>query len=161
MIVVPLANTLLPEDFPKFISEKIKSREIKVINKKQLTVKALPEFVKQFKNTNFISCKWIFLTNCLCLDEKGKSHHLIKGSFKRSRDEFEDRQRDLQAEQWNHEKQRMIMQIENLKAKISDMEVLKQAYLQDSQRLAELYDKGAIDESGVMVVKKRDEEMKE
>ena len=55
----------------------------------------------------------------------------------------------------------MIMQIENLKAKISDMEVLEQAYLQDSQRLAELYDKGVIDESGVMVVKKRDEEMKE
>ena len=54
-----------------------------------------------------------------------------------------------------------MMQIENLKAKISDMEVLEQSYLEDRDKLSILFEKGIIDDKGCIINKRRDEEMNE
>ena len=54
-----------------------------------------------------------------------------------------------------------MMQIENLKAKISDIEVLKQSYLEDRDKLSILFEKGIIDYKGCIINKRRDKEMNE
>ena len=114
-----------------------------------MEVKALPEFVKLFKNTNVISCmlesKFIF---CY-LGEKGKSHMLIRNTKKRSKEEFEKGQLEIHKDMWNEEREKMIFQIEKLKQKVTDLENMEEAYLIDSEKLHNLFEKGIIDESGM------------
>ena len=50
----------------KYIDDKVKQTAKYVINKKSLSVKALPEFISLFKNSNNFSV------------EKGRTNHLIK-----------------------------------------------------------------------------------
>ena len=131
---------MLPEEFPAFIADKIKTRETNVINKKRMTVKALPEFVKLFKTTKFISCI-PGLQIILCyVGEKGKSHVLIRGCKKRSRDEFEAMSERIVKEIWDQEREKMIMQIKNFKEKISTMKKkMEDSYLIDRDKLYNLF----------------------
>ena len=85
---------------------------------------------------------------------------LFRGNLKRSRNEFEDSQRKIENELWVRERDRMTMQIENLKAKISNMEILEQSYLEERDKLSTLFDKGIIDESGCFICKKREKRNK-
>ena len=76
---------------------------------------------------------------------------LIRSIKKRSRDEFEAVQENIEKEMWKAEREKMIMQKENLKDKISRMEHMEQAYLIDRDKLYNLLDKGFIDESRVPI----------
>ena len=105
---------MIPEEFSKFIAERLKTRETKVIKKKEMEVKALPEFVKFFKDSKFISCVLELWINLFYLDEKGKSHMLIRSIKKRSRDEFEAVQEKIEKEIWDAEREKMVMQIHSL-----------------------------------------------
>ena len=61
----------------KYIDDKVKQTAKYVINKKSLSVKALPEFISLFNNSNNFSV------------EKGRTNHLIK-----SWEEIEDSNKD-------------------------------------------------------------------
>ena len=125
-----------------------------------MAVKALPEFVKLFKNTNFISCTFEFLVILSNLGEKDKSHILIRGNIKRSREDFEQVQKNIEKELWNEQKEIMEMQIENLKEKIGDFERMEEGYLLDRDKLYSLFEKGIIDESGAPIAHKEEADMK-
>ena len=151
---------MIPEEFSKFIAERLKTREAKVIKKKAMEVKAPPEFVKLFKDSKFISCILELWINLFYLGEKGKSHMLIRSIKKRSRDEFEAVQEKIEKEMWDAEREKMVMQIENLKDKVSRMGHMEQAYLSDRDKLYNLFDKGIIDESGVPIIHRDESDMK-
>ena len=59
-------NTLIGLDLKKYIDDKVKQRLKYVVNKKQLSVKAPPEFISIFKNSNNVSV------------EKERTNHFIK-----------------------------------------------------------------------------------
>ena len=61
---------------------------------------------------------------------------------------------------WDAERVKMVMQIENLKDKVSKMEHMEQAYLIDKDKLYNLFDKGIIDESGVPIIHRDESDMK-
>ena len=54
-------NTLIRNKFQAFIKFKLAKREKKMIDKRNLGVKILPEFIKIFKESKNISCK-----SCQC-----------------------------------------------------------------------------------------------
>ena len=93
LMIMLIVNSLLPYYFLTFITEKVKEREVKVINKKELEIKALSEFVYLFKNTNYISFKRILLLINFQTGQNGKSSILIRRNLKRSRHEFEEEQK--------------------------------------------------------------------
>ena len=76
---------------------------------------------------------------------------LIRSQNKRSREQFEEGQLKLEKDIWNTEKDRMIMQMENLKRKITDMKEMEESYLFDREKLHILFEKGIIDESGAPI----------
>ena len=76
---------------------------------------------------------------------------LIRSQNKRSREQFEEGQFKLEKDIWNTEKDRMIMQMENLKRKITDMKEMEESYLIDREKLHILFEKGIIDESGAPI----------
>ena len=66
------ANTLIPEEFQSFITEAIENRKSKLIQKKKLEVKALPESVHLFrKQTIYHICIFSLLTANYRLTGKG------------------------------------------------------------------------------------------
>ena len=73
-------NTLVGPAFKKYIDDKVKQTAKYVINKKSLSVKALPEFISVFNNSNNFSV------------EKGRTNHLIKSLGKW--EEIEDSNKD-------------------------------------------------------------------
>ena len=130
-MAILIVNSLLTHDFPAFIVEKIKEREVKVIKKKELEIKALSEFVNLFKNTNYISCKRIIFLNIFQTSQRGKSNVLIRRNLKRSRDEFEEEKKCIEIEILQKEKDKLEMEMENLKAKIDDMKASEETHLID------------------------------
>ena len=119
--------------FQLLLQKKIKEREVKVIKKKELEIKTSPEFVHLFKNTNYISCKRIILLIIFQTAQKGKSNVLIRRNLKRSRDEFEEEQKCIEIEILQKEKDKLEMQMENLKAKIDYMKVSEETHLIDRE----------------------------
>ena len=74
---------------------------------------------------------------------------LIRNTKKRSREEFEKGQPGIHKDMWNEEREKMIFQFEKLKQKVTDLENMEEAYLIDSEKLHNLFEKGIIDESGM------------
>ena len=109
LMTILIVNSLLLHDFTAFIAEKIKEREVKVVKKKDLEIKALPEFVNLFKNTNYISCKRIIFLIIFQTSQKGKSNVLIRRNLKRSRDEFEEEKKCIEIEILQKEKDKLEM----------------------------------------------------
>ena len=69
-----------------------------------------------FNDTNLIYMLEFYLNYC-CIGDKEKNYLLIRNINKQSRKEL-----------WNTEKERIIIQMENLKGKISDLENIEQIY---------------------------------
>ena len=55
-----LVNTLIEEEFEKFIVDKMDEQEAKVIVNKRIEVSATKEFANLFKNSKFQSYKHLF-----------------------------------------------------------------------------------------------------
>ena len=53
-----IVNTLLEEDFGKFIDEKMSEREKHVVMKRNFKVDIMPEFVKMFASSKLASSKY-------------------------------------------------------------------------------------------------------
>ena len=66
----------------------------------------------------------------------------------------------IDKEIWDQEREKMIMQIENLKEKISRMKEMEDSYLIDRDKLYNLFEKGIIDESGAPIIQKDETDMK-
>ena len=77
---------------------------------------------------------------------------LIRNKGKRSREEFEETQHQLDKDLQNGKKEKTIMQMENLKVKVTEMEKMEEAYLIDRDKLHSLFEKGIIDESGAPII---------
>ena len=76
-----------------FIKNAYKSREIKVNLKRNLEVKALQEFIKLFKSSQFISCKSIYCV-IMQIDDLGRSHYLLRKWKQRKHSEIEDDEKE-------------------------------------------------------------------
>ena len=100
-------KTIVPDEFPKFIRDKLKEREAKVIKKKDLAIQTLPEFVELFKNTSYVSCTDPYFYFYLSVGQNGRSNVLIRKNLKRSREEFEENQMQLGKEIITAERDRL------------------------------------------------------
>ena len=133
-----VVNSLLDKKFQELIQNKIWERTKKMVMKKKLSIKALPEFVDIFKLSKNISV------------QKGRSHYLLKKFGKRKWDEIESDDKEKLKESY--------MQIENLNNKIERLEHKLDGYYQkegeyykSKEILAKLYDQN-IDDSEVDLV---------
>ena len=128
-------NTLLGPALKKYMSESIEGRVKYLINKKKLTVKALPEFINIFKNSKNVSV------------ENGRTNHLIKRFGKRKWDQMENTDKDKLLDA-NKNLEALKKQIEQLEDKIENYEHNENALLQDKEKLYKLYEAGYIDSDG-------------
>ena len=128
-------NTVLGDDFKKFVNEKIQERVKHVIWQKRMTVKALPEFIAIFKNSKNISV------------HNGRTNHLLRKFGKRKWDQMEsdDKEKLKEAEA---KLKNMESTIEKLENKVKDYMYTQESLLQDKEKLCKLYEEGYIDSDG-------------
>ena len=128
-------HTLLGDTFTKFVQDKIKDRVKLVIRKKELNVKALPEFVEIFNKSQNISV------------QKGRSHYLLKRCGKRKWDQMEDDNREqlkranIMISDLNKEFQKMEFEIQLYKE-------MEDKYIDNKAILERLYNDKVIDSDG-------------
>ena len=117
------------------IDDNIKERAKYVVNQKKLSVKALPEFIHIFKNSNNVSV------------ENWRTNHLIKKFGKRKWDEIENTDRD-KLKDANKNIELLMSEIDRLEEKIIKYEDTQNALLEDKDKLYKLYEAGYIDSDG-------------
>uniref|UniRef100_A0A7S3NG86 Uncharacterized protein n=1 Tax=Euplotes harpa TaxID=151035 RepID=A0A7S3NG86_9SPIT len=81
--VANIIHTLIPDKLRTFIQDKLKERKKSIISAKNMSVKALPQFVEAFKESNHLSY------------EKGRAHMLLRKSKKRTAYEVQLEYKDL------------------------------------------------------------------
>ena len=130
-----LLNTILGERFREFIQSKQQERTEYIMEKKELKVRALPEFIKLFKDSKSIST------------QKGRSHFLIKGLGNKKWGSFSKNSRELLtgAQKEIEELNANIMNMEEKLVKLQEVEIENQKH---KDRLAKLYDMEVIDSDG-------------
>ena len=128
-------NTLIGPALKKYIDDNIKERAKYVVNQKKLSVKALPELIHIFKNSNNVSV------------ENGRTNHLIKKFGKRKWDEIENTDRD-KLKDANKNIELLKSEIDRLEEKIIKYEDTQNALLKDKDKLYKLYEAGYIDSDG-------------
>ena len=71
----------------------------------------------------------------MLVGQKGKSNVLIRKNLKRSREEFEEEQKNIYREIIINERDKLEMEVENLMSKIKEMKDLEELYLIDREAL--------------------------
>ena len=143
-----IVNTLIQEDFQQFIANAIDRREKKVIEKKKLDIRALPEFVELFRNTKHFSCKTYLFNLFFITDEKGRTHVLIQENKKRIQVEEEKEPQDMDQREWRRRKIEMENEMQSLKERVENLEQMEIKYLKDEECLHDLYEAGIINKDG-------------
>ena len=77
-----LLNTLIGDKFKAHIKATTKERAKYAINKRKMSVKALPEFISIFRKSDCVSV------------QNGKTHYLLKAAGRRKWNQMEDDNRD-------------------------------------------------------------------
>ena len=130
-----LLNTILGEQFREFIQSKQQERTEYITEKKEMKVRALPEFIKLIKDSKSIST------------QKGRSHFLIKGlGNKKWRNHAKNSWELLvgahkEIEELNYN----ITNMEEKLVKLQEVEIENQKH---KDKLAKLYDMEVIDSDG-------------
>ena len=128
-------NSVIPDDFREYVSEKVRVRKLSLINSQNLCVKVKPEFLNIFKNSQSVSL------------QKGKSHFLARLPKKPKYQE----QIDQHEEEVKHYEVKMIkleQEIDRLKATMQDMIDIGHEDSLNTDKLGKLYELGIIDKEG-------------
>ena len=133
-----VVNSLLDKKFQEFIQNKIWEHTKKMVMKKKLSIKALPEFVDIFKLSKNISV------------QKGRSHYLLKKFGKRKWDEIESDDKEKLKESYK-QIENLNNKIERLKHKLDGYYQKEGEYYKSKEILAKLYDQNIVDSEGDLV----------
>ena len=133
-----LLNTLIPEDFKDFITEKTEIRKQELIKNQNLVINAKPEFIDIFQKSQVVSLM------------KGRSHFLT-----RMPRITKDKQtiQDLEEEKGEYDSKviNLIEEIEALRGKIQQLEANQIDNDDNAEKLSNLYELGVIDENGNLI----------
>ena len=131
-------NTLIGEEFRKFIKAKVMLRKNTLIQKSNLKITAKPEFISIFESSQSVSV------------QKGKSHFLVREQ-KRSKDAV---MLD-QAKQDKYESDKKVnllhKELDELRNKLSELEEKQREFDYNEDKLAKLYELGVIDENANLI----------
>ena len=122
----------------------MKAREKYVVMKKNFKVDILPEFVAMFKNSNHISCKINFPIMIL-LDEKGKSHMLIRHPSNKRRKEEESKDAIIITNDLEQENKLLFYEIDRMKEELSEFENMKLEVSYYNDKFDKLFEAGIVD----------------
>ena len=130
-----LLNTLIGDKFKAHIKATTKERTKYVINKRKMSVKALPEFISIFWKSDCVSV------------QNGKTHYLLKAAGRRKWNQMEDDNRDRLMKAKD---EAMILNetINSLQQKIEYYRNRDAEYLENKEKLVKLYQQDIIDSDG-------------
>ena len=131
-------NTLITDDFKKFIKINIEKRNKELISSQNLGINATSEFIEIFKKSQSISTA------------KGKSHFLAR-TPKLTKDQhkviaIEEEKKEIQSKTDMLEEE-----LNELKAKVRDLEYDKEEADANIEKLSKLYELGVIDDKGEFI----------
>ena len=90
------------------------------------------------------------------IGEKGRSHILSSRTRKRRYEEMENDYKNKKLSNLEKERDLLCAEILNMKNEIMTMESIKIENLENREKLAALFDKGVIDETGEFIEKYKD-----
>ena len=130
-----VVNSLIPQEFKEFIDKKVKERKQNIIKSQNLGANIMPQFVNIFKTSNSVSL------------HKGKSHFLIRQPQKTK---LQAKLEKIEEEKSNSDKRMSvcIRKLDELCAKIKELEEKQIDYDDNINKLSKLYQLGLIDEEG-------------
>ena len=133
-----VVNSLMTEEFNKFIESKVEIRKQEIINSQNIGITAKPEFIKIFKNSQPISSM------------KGKSHFLARVP-KPTKEQM--KIRELEEDKSNNEYKSKVfkLEIQELKDKMMRVEDQLKEGEENIDKLSRLYDAGIIDENDDLI----------
>ena len=127
-----IINTLMREEFHKFIQEKINKRKQELIKSQNLGVKAISEFVNIFRRSQAVSTM------------KGKSHFLVRVP-KENKDKTIVKKFEEEKSQNESKIKSLNKEIDNLKFKLQVLEDYQRDNDDNMEKLSNLYKLGIID----------------
>ena len=133
-----IVNTLLNEEFNKFIGEKVEIRKQEFIKSQNISVSVKPEFLKIFKNSQSISYS------------KGKSHFLARMP-RPTKDQEKIKQLEEEKVDSYYKAKVLKLEIEELKDKMKKLEDEQRDAEDNVEKLSKLYELGIIDENGELI----------
>ena len=128
-------NTLLGDTFSDFVQQKLKDRVKHIVRKKDLKMKALPEFVDIFMKSKNISV------------QKGRSHYLLKKWGKRKWGEMEDDDKE-KLMKVNNTISNLNKEVQQMEAQIEWFKEIEDKYIMNKAKLDKLYRNEIIDSDG-------------
>ena len=90
------------------------------------------------------------------IGEKGRSHILFSRTWKRRYEGIENDDKNIKLSDLEKERDLLSAEILNIKNNIMTMESIKIEILENREKLAALFDKGVIDETGEYIEKYKD-----
>ena len=128
-------NTLLRYKFSVFVQQKLKDRVKHFVRKKDLNVKALPEFVNIFMKSKNISV------------QKGRSHYFLKMWGKRKLGEMEDDDKEKLMKA-NNTISNLNKEVQQMETQIERFKEIDNKYIMSNAKLDKLYRNEIIDSDG-------------
>ena len=133
-----IINTLMREEFHKFIQEKINKRKQELIKSQNLGVKAISEFINIFRRSQAVSTM------------KGKSHFLVRMP-KENKDKKIVKKFEEEKSQNESKIKSLNKEIDNLKFKLQELEDFQRDNDDTMEKFSNLYKLGLIDEDGLPI----------
>ena len=142
-----IVNTLLKDEFKKFVRDKVQQNEKKVVLKRRMVVDAKPAFINLFRNSNMVSSLFESLLH-FNIGSKGRFHTLVSGFRKRRFTEIEKDSNEEELKELkkiNEMNERTIAMLNNKLDKYGEDEIENKDNL---AKLSKLYEMGVINEDG-------------
>ena len=130
-----IINTLLHDEFQKFILKIVEERRNELIHSQNLGITVRPEFLNIFKKSQAVSI------------QTGKSHFLARVP-KTTKDHIQIRKLEMENEEVKERKFEAFEEIRKLKSKLKEMEESQKDAEDNLEKLSKLYQLGIIDANG-------------
>jgi hypothetical protein len=150
-------NTLIPEEFGKFIEKQVDKNEKKFVAKREMVVDADSKFIELFRKTDLVASKYHY-HSFVYIGEKGKFHSLVSGFRKRKREKMEKSEKEKEYDDLKELKKKNKKAIEDLKRKLSEFEGLQLECEENNSKLSKLFELGVVNANGDYIGDKDDAE---
>ena len=141
-----LVFTKLGDDFKTWVDDKMKEREIFLINKHSFTINVLPEFAEGFTKSKRVPSKLHYLS--LCIVAHGRSNFLLRNPPKKRPKLEELKEVEMINIDLDQANAQLYAEVSDLKQQINELKAINIENLQYKDKIESLILKGVLNKDG-------------